>query len=438
MENKKIKLIFDGRILISYLYKNKNRSGIFFVAWNLLREFAKNTNLDITIFYEYQMFNEMQQLKELGIIPKNCSFIDLKDMAIPFISNYINLLFDLKQKFPKGDKKDNILKKILRYIAARSFSLYYKYAMYLSEFGNLTDYDVFFSPCNAIHPAIKKNKHVKTYLLVHDIIPIKLKDFYKGYEYQIKGMKDIIKSINPSDKYFTVSKNTKADILEHNKALRDENFVVTYLGTNENFHRETDLNKLNATKVKYNIPESKKYVFCLCTLEPRKNLLFAINNFADFVQKNNIDDLVFVLGGASWETFKDIENNKNCSKYFIKTGYIEDEDISALYSGAEMFVYPSLYEGFGLPVLEAMQCGCPVITSNVSSLPEVIGDAGIQINPKSNEEMLSAYDKMYFDKDFRQSCIDKGLKRAKIFSWNKCAYIMYKTFCEDLRSEASV
>ena len=91
------------------------------------------------------------------------------------------------------------------------------------------------------------------------------------------------------------------------------------------------------------------------------------------------------------------------------------------YSNALCFIYPSLYEGFGLPVLEAMQCGCPVITSNSSSLPEVIGDCGIQINPKSNEELVAAYKKMYFDDIFRQTCIQKGIERSKQFSWEKCA-----------------
>ena len=97
-----------------------------------------------------------------------------------------------------------------------------------------------------------------------------------------------------------------------------------------------------------------------------------------------------------------------------------------------MFIYPSLYEGFGLPVLEAMKCGCPVITSNISSLPEVIGQAGIQINPKNDEELIQAYEKFYYDNFFRELCIERGLIRAKSFSWEKCAlellsYITEKT-----------
>lgn len=116
----------------------------------------------------------------------------------------------------------------------------------------------------------------------------------------------------------------------------------------------------------------------------------------------------------------------------IKTGYIEDEDLPILYSAAESFVYPSLYEGFGMPVLEAMQCGCPVITSNRTSIPEVIADAGIQINPEKDEELISAYEKMYFDESFRHECTRRGLERAKDFSWKKCVDIIVNTIGENL------
>ena len=115
---------------------------------------------------------------------------------------------------------------------------------------------------------------------------------------------------------------------------------------------------------------------------------------------------------------------KEFKNKILKIGYVADEDLAALYSGAEMFVYPSIYEGFGMPVLEAMQCGCPVITSNVSSLPEVIGSAGIQINPENNSELIEAYEKMYFDKNFKEKCAQESLKQASKFSWEKCVNII--------------
>ena len=103
------------------------------------------------------------------------------------------------------------------------------------------------------------------------------------------------------------------------------------------------------------------------------------------------------------------------------TGYIQENELRNYFSNALCFIYPSLYEGFGLPVLEAMQCGCPVITSNKSSLPEVIGECGIQINPLKDEEMIEALEKMYFNESFRDKCSENGLERAKTFSWEKCA-----------------
>lgn len=432
MTDKHIKLLFDARVLTNYLHKNSSRSGIFFAALNLLKEFSKIPDLDISLFYEYHMYEDIIKLKKLGIIPENCKIIDLNDLTIPAISPLISFLFKFKTKYPKGAASDNLIKKAIRYFAARLFRLYCKCGLYLLGFKNTAkDYDVFFSPFHVVHPVIKSADHIKSYLLIHDVIPVKLKEFYKGYDSNIntKGIAHIINSINSEDIYFTNSQNTKNDILEYKTGLNPDNFVVAYLGADEKFKPESS-EKIERVKAKYNIPNDKKYVFSLCTLEPRKNLNFSIKNFAEFIRKNNIDNMVYVLGGAAWTKYDELDMLDE--NLFIKTGYIDDSDIAALYSGAEMSVYPSLYEGFGMPVLEAMQCGCPVITSNISSMPEVIGDAGILINPKSNEEMISAYEKMYFDSDFRNQCREKGLERAKQFSWKKCAGIMYEQFCKDL------
>ena len=129
-----------------------------------------------------------------------------------------------------------------------------------------------------------------------------------------------------------------------------------------------------------------------------------------------------VLVGGIWQKFEKelqaaIGNFDKTKLEFL--GYVEDKKLPELYSNAMMFVYPSLYEGFGLPVLEAMKCGCPVITSNTSSLPEVIGQAGIQIAPTNDDELIKAYKKMYEDTFFRELCRERGLIRAKSFSGEK-------------------
>ena len=182
------------------------------------------------------------------------------------------------------------------------------------------------------------------------------------------------------------------------------------------FGRDEDGKKL--IKIKYGIPVEKKYVFSLCAIEPRKNLVRAISSFLKFTKKNSVDDIVWVLGGAAWDSFTEL-SKKLDSNIIIRTGYIDDEDLPTLYSNAEWFVYTSQYEGFGLPPLEAMQCGCPVITSNNTSLPEVVGDAGIMIDWDSDEQHIEAYEKYYFNEELRKENSRKGLERSKQFSWKE-------------------
>jgi glycosyltransferase involved in cell wall biosynthesis len=204
--------------------------------------------------------------------------------------------------------------------------------------------------------------------------------------------------------------------------ITDENSMVVHLAANKNFKRILDNQILDWVKKKYKIPSKKKYLFSLCTVEPRKNLIRAVRCFLEFISKHNISDLVWVMGGGHWDYFINELKKNNVrwdSNFIIQAGYIDDEDLPVLYSNAEWFVYTSQYEGFGLPPLEAMQCGCPVITSNNSSLPEVVGDAGMMIDWDSDDQHIEAYEKYYFDENLRKEFSKKGLERAKLFSWEK-------------------
>jgi glycosyltransferase involved in cell wall biosynthesis len=116
-----------------------------------------------------------------------------------------------------------------------------------------------------------------------------------------------------------------------------------------------------------------------------------------------------------------MEELKAYQNRVIFTGYVPDEDLSALYSGAKAFIFPSLQEGFGLPILEAMQCGTPVISSNATSLPEVAGEAAILINPYDKDELSQAMLNLLSDEKLRNELTQKGIERAKQFSWSKCA-----------------
>jgi glycosyltransferase involved in cell wall biosynthesis len=240
---------------------------------------------------------------------------------------------------------------------------------------------------------------------------------------------EYVKQLSANYYYFSNSQSTKNDFVNKHYLIADR-ITVAPLAASDNFYFCRNKNSINKIREKYGIPSEKKYVLSLCTIQPRKNLLMSVKAFISFINKNKIDDLVFALGGSHWEEFYKefsliLKNNEN---KIITLGYIEDNDLAALYSGAEFFIYTSLYEGFGLPVLEAMQCGCPVITSNNSSLPEVIGDTGIMVDPYSEQEHAAAMEKYYFYPALRKSNSKRGLERAKEFSWAKTAAIMMNKF----------
>ncbi len=427
MTEGKIKILYDATLLSYFSEKNEKRSGVYFVTYNILKELLNYPNFEITLYCDYKRIQYMKQLMLEDNILKNFKLMEVKDITNPIIGIIANLGF----KFRKSPEiQDNFLRKIVRFIAFRSFHLYDKLRSESPAFiKKLQEFNVYFSPYEIIPKEITKDKKIKRFLFLHDVIPLILEDLYNEINLSSEWFKRLLNSLNNNDYYFANSQSTKDDFIKYAKDLKPENIIVTYLGANENFKKITDAEKIKTIKAKYNIPKDKKYIFSLCSLEPRKNLIFAVKNFIEFIKKNNIEDFIFVLGGGQVKQFqpkleKEISELKEFKNKILKIGYVADEDLPTLYSGAEMFVYPSIYEGFGMPVLEAMQCGCPVITSNISSLPEVIGDAGIKINPYNNEELINAYEKMYFDTSFKQECEKKSLEQASKFSWNKCVNII--------------
>jgi len=153
-------------------------------------------------------------------------------------------------------------------------------------------------------------------------------------------------------------------------------------------------------------------------------LIFTVKCFIIFISKHNIENLYFYLGGSKWNLFiRQLENEiNNFDKYrdkIIGLGYVNDIDINILYSNSLFFTFISKYEGFGVPPLEAMQAGTPVISSNSSSLPEVVGDAAIMIDPDNEQQCIKAFEDLYFNENLRKHYIEKGLERAKLFSWEK-------------------
>nr|WP_321432714.1 glycosyltransferase family 1 protein [uncultured Campylobacter sp.] len=409
----KIKVIFDVTIIA--IASGGGRSGIFSVARSLFERFRMNNQVSLSLYCEG--VNKQESKKAL-----EKQDIDLKDMEFFFVQNnadtkIMNYLKQIIKRFisifpkPFGSVITKFAKKILQKPSKKVI------------FEAQESYDIFFSPCFEI----KNNLAKQNYILLHDVIPL-IFDEYKNNPGNYWFL-ELTRKLDESYTCFANSAYTKADFLKHLPHLKPENIIVTPLACDERF-KPANADEIVKAKAKYKIPSDKKYIFSLCTLEPRKNLIRAVKCFANFISKNNIDDLVFVLGGAYWDAFiEKLENeigslDENIKSKILKIGYVDDSDQAALYSGALFFVYTSQYEGFGLPPLEAMSCGTPVITSNNSSLPEVVGDAGIMIDYDDDTAHIKAYESYYYNENLRKENSKKGLERAGLFSWEKCADIM--------------
>ena len=421
---RKINVLYDATVVCNILKKNSSRSGIFFVAYNVLLELLKRNEFNIYLYADDE--------GKLEYLIKNYQeFSSCKIYKFSFCQNFYRYL-----SYKKIDSRLKSKTFLIRWLwEILAFLLKFFDNIQKKYFVKIKDIDVYFSPMKAVPKFIEKNKLIKKYTILHDTIPL-INDYRNNVGH--KWYYNLINSINSCDKYFANSIYTKQDFIEYVPKINPENITVIPLSTGREYVKISDINYINLVKNKYGIPLDKKYIFSLCNLDPRKNLIFSIKNFLKFIEKNHLDNFIFVLGGACWKDFENIlneniENLGDKKDKILKIGYVDDEDMSALYSGAEIFLFPSLYEGFGIPVLEAMKCGLPVICSNTTSLPEVIGDCGIKINPYSDSEMLSAMEKMYFDKDFREKCIAKGLERAKLFTWEKCVDVISKTINEDLQ-----
>jgi glycosyltransferase involved in cell wall biosynthesis len=226
------------------------------------------------------------------------------------------------------------------------------------------------------------------------------------------------------DWILTISEATKNDICNHLN-IDEKRVIVAYpAASRQLYHPETDQDRIAAVMRRLHIPE-KNYFLSLATLEYRKNLQQTIRCFKRIVQEEVMEDRYLVLAGTvGWKIKKmlaEIETDSVLRQRVIMTGYVPDSDLSALYSGALAFVYPSLYEGFGLPPLEAMQCGVPVITSNTSSLPEVVGDAGILVSPQDSDALCQAMLDVAGDAGLCRELSEKSLNQAARFSWKRCA-----------------
>lgn len=241
-------------------------------------------------------------------------------------------------------------------------------------------------------------------------------------------------SASSASKVITLSESSKRDLIER-FGVASEKIAITPCGVDETMRRVEDPQIISDVLQRYGI--TPPFILSVGVLQPRKNLPRVMDAFALLRQRYpDLPHCLVIAGKAGWgvEPLKQRVQALRLESAVHFAGYIADEDLPALYSAADLFVYPSLYEGFGLPPLEAMACGTPAVTSNVSSLPEVVGDAALTVNPLDVEVIAGAMEQILTDAHLRRTLTARGLERAREFTWERTARLtleVYQTMTND-------
>jgi len=279
--------------------------------------------------------------------------------------------------------------------------------------------DLFTGPLNLFHspdyvlPPLCRGKRVLT---IHDLSFLR---YPEGADPRLRWYltQAVPRSIGQADLVLADSQNTKSDLIEL-LGVEAGKVEVLYPGVEERFHPLRE-ESLAPVKARYNL--DFPFILTVGTLEPRKNHVGLLQAYS--LLKGRYPHRLVIAGGKGWlyeGIFQEVER-LSLEEKVLFLGYVPEEDLPALYNLADLFVFPSLYEGFGLPPLEAMACGTPVVTSNSSSLLEVVGDGALLIPPQEVEALAAAMERVLSDPSLREELRRKGLERAKQFTWSEAA-----------------
>jgi glycosyltransferase involved in cell wall biosynthesis len=231
-----------------------------------------------------------------------------------------------------------------------------------------------------------------------------------------------------------VSDNTRKDCEKYLHIPREKIRVIPE-AADPDFRQHKDIDTVRS-RIATRFGIEPPFLFYTGSMMPRKNICRLIEAFRILKRKSYPHTLV--IGGPDTSCPKDLREiitNENLQRDVLFTGYVTKEDLVDMYNAAEIFVYPSLYEGFGIPPLEAMACGTPVVTSNTSSLPEVVGDAGRLVNPNDTREIATTIEDLILDEGYRAELSKKGMARAGMFSWERTGKETWKVYEEVVKNE---
>lgn len=284
--------------------------------------------------------------------------------------------------------------------------------------------DLFFAPTSYIIPSLAP-KWLKVIITVHDLVAFLFPASHNAKAVLIERL-TLRRAVKKASQIFVVSENTQKDLLKRFRYSHERIHLVP-CAPSDFFREPSKPEDLARFRQKHHLPE--QFILAVGTLEPRKNFGTLIKSFV-LIKSRLPESKLVIVGKKGWK-YKHIE--EKLREYHLENdvifpGYLEAEDLKKMYAIATVFVFPSLYEGFGIPPLEAMACGCPVVSSNVASLPEVVGDAGILIEPKNARKIADSVVSLIENDQIRNMLVERGLRRAEKFSWQHSAQAALRVF----------
>lgn len=419
-----MKIIFDISVLGWSIRDEKAKTGIFRVIENLLFQFLKDKNIELylsAIHGNYSDVSEYIQETNLGIAPSQLIFPNKKSPKRDSIFQRLNAVEY------KLDKINPSFYDRIQLFVFRFFRLFADILFGLNQYKKSiptrfrTKEFIFHSPFLPV-PAYLAYSELHTVVSIYDLIPVLYPEYFLDNNNHL--IQKLVKYLNSNTNIITISNHSRNDIV---KVIPDsaQRTHVSYLAANNIFTKKTFDDHMNKVLDKYKLVPDR-YIVSVSTFEPRKNLGTIIEAFLNL--NSSADDIQLVLiGTEGWgpsfeETKRKFGEKFNSKVRFL--GFIPDNELAFIYSGGLFFVYMSLYEGFGLPPLEAMQCGLPVISSNSSSLPEVIGKAGILLDPNDKEGLKEKMESLISDSNYRKFLSTLSLEQSSQFTWEKTAKVV--------------
>src|SRR5262247_186903 len=291
-------------------------------------------------------------------------------------------------------------------------------------------YELFRRPVDVLHVQYTAPPfcRIPVVVTIHDLAFERMPEtFTRRGSFQLKLT--VRRTAKKAARIATVSEYSRQDLLSVYK-LPPEKVVVTYNGVESHFTPRPDLpNESQEIRSRYGI--SRDFLLAVGSLQPRKNLIRLIRAYAKLRgERADFAPQLVIVGRRLWlthEIFDEVKRSRWAGDVIL-TGYVADEDLPALYRAARAFVYPSLFEGFGLPPLEAMACGTPVVTSDVSSLPEVTGAAALLVDPLDVDALADAIRRLWTDEDLRRDLRARGLSRVRRYTWDATARLTLEVY----------